>query len=619
MKITDLLDKRGIELNPKLNSKKEAIDRLVNLMDSTGNLKDKEEYKKAVVAREELSTTGIGRGVAIPHAKTVAVKKAALSAMVIKSGIDYDSLDGKPSKLFFMIAAPEGENNLHMEVLARLCTILMEEEFKNTLINAKDKEEFVKLIEDKENEKIAEENKNEQKCKYRVLAVTACPTGIAHTFMAAESLENKAKEMGISIKVETNGATGAKNVLTKEEIEKAEGIIVAADKKVHMARFDGKRVVQTKVASGIHNAEELIEEAVSGKAPVYRHNANNEEEEAFRGKETVGREMYKHLMNGVSYMLPFAIGGGILLSLAPLLGNYSINQAFLEVLMKIGNGTFGLMLPVLAGYIAMSIGDRAALAVGFAGGLLASFGGSGFLGAALAGFIAGYLVLVLKKLFSKLPSSIEGIKPIFLYPFFGILLTGLIVIFLINPPVACFNNIMANILNSMGVVSKIVLGGILGAMMVIDMGGVINKLAYIFGIASLVNGPSEIMASVMIGGMVPPLVIALSTTFFKNRFTKEERRLGLRNYLMGLAFITEGAIPFAKKDPLSIIPACVIGSAIAGALSMTFGCSLRAPHGGIFILPIITNPLGYLIALVTGSILGMLVPGTTRILSFKRK
>lgn len=616
MKITDLLNKSGIELIKGIESKEEAINKLVNLMDSTGNLKDKEAYKKAVLERESLSTTGIGDGIAIPHAKTTAVENAGLSAMVVKDGVDYDSLDGQPAKLFFMIAAPESKGDVHLEVLARLSTILMDEKFREKLINAKDKNEFLKLIDDKENEKLNADNSKEQKSGYRVLAVTACPTGIAHTFMAAESLENKGKDMGVSIKVETNGSGGAKNVLTKEEIENAECIIVAADKKVDMARFDGKRVIQTKVANGIHKAEALINEALSGNAPVYHHSGKGEEIQESNEKESIGRQIYKHLMNGVSHMLPFVIGGGILIALAFLFDDYSIdpknfgmNTPFAAFLKTVGGTAFGFMLPVLAGYIAMSIGDRPALAVGFVGGMLANQGGSGFLGALLAGFIAGYLVIVLKKLFSALPNSLEGLKPVLLYPFFGILIIGALIVFVINPPVAALNNGITNTLNGMGESSKILLGAVLGGMMAIDMGGPINKAAYVFGTASLANGQFEFMAAVMIGGMVPPLAIALCTTFFKNRFTKRERQSGLTNYIMGLSFITEGAIPFAAADPLRVIPACVAGSAVAGALSMAFGCALRAPHGGIFVLPVITNPLGYFGALVIGSLVGMIVLG----------
>ncbi|MFU7516505.1 fructose-specific PTS transporter subunit EIIC [Clostridium sp. HCS.1] len=614
MKITDLLNRKSIAINPKVNSKNEAIDKLVDLMDASGNLVDKNEYKKAVLAREELSTTGIGDGIAIPHAKTKAVKNAGLAAMIVNDGVDYDSLDGNPAKIFFLIAAPDGENNVHLEVLARLSTMLMDEKFRNALEGSKTPEEFIKLIDEFENEKV-NKVKEGSKDGYRILAVTACPTGIAHTYMAAESLEEKAKEMGVSIKVETDGSGGAKNVLTDKEIEAAECIIVAADKKVEMARFNGKKVIQTKVANGIHKSEELINRAISGDAPIYNHNGSKDMEDSTSGEnEGIGRQIYKHLMNGVSHMLPFVIGGGILIALAFLFDDYSIDPAnfgmntpFAAFLKTVGGTAFDFMLPILAGYIAMSIGDRPALAVGFVGGMLANKGGSGFLGALLAGFIAGYLIVGLKKLFEKLPNSLEGLKPVLLYPFFGILIIGAIIIFVINPPVAALNNGITNLLNNMGESSRILLGALLGGMMAFDMGGPLNKAAYVFGTASLANGQFEFMAAVMVGGMVPPLAIALCTTFFKKKFTKKERQSAVTNYVMGLSFITEGAIPFAASDPLRVIPSCVIGSAIAGALSMYFGCQLRAPHGGIFVLPVISNPLGYFIALVAGSVIGMIV------------
>ena len=614
MKITDLLNIKSIAINPKVNSKNEAIDKLVDLMDASGNLNDKNEYKKAVLAREELSTTGIGDGIAIPHAKTKAVKNAGLAAMIVNEGVDYDSLDGNPAKIFFLIGAPDGENNVHLEVLARLSTMLMDENFRNALENSKTPEEFVNLIDEFENAKV-NKVKEESKDGYRVLAVTACPTGIAHTFMAAESLEEKAKSMGVTIKVETNGSGGAKNVLTAKEIEEAECIIIAADKKVDMARFNGKKVIQTKVANGIHKAEELITKATSGDAPIYNHSGSKNSDEEISGeKESIGRQIYKHLMNGVSHMLPFVIGGGILIALAFLFDDYSINPAsfgsntpFAAFLKTVGDTAFGFMLPVLAGYIAMSIGDRPALAVGFVGGMLANSGGSGFLGALLAGFIAGYLVVGLKKLFDKLPDSLEGLKPVLLYPLFGILLIGAIITFVINPPVGALNNGITNVLNNMGGSSKVLLGAVLGGMMAFDMGGPLNKAAYVFGTASLASGQFDIMAAVMVGGMVPPLAIALCTTFFKKKFTERERQSAVTNYVLGLSFITEGAIPFAAADPLRVIPSCVIGSATAGALSMFFGCALRAPHGGIFVLPVISNPLGYFIALVVGSVVGMAV------------
>ncbi len=631
MKITDLLKKNGIALNPKIESKQEAIDKLVNLMDDTGRLRDKEAYKKAVLDRESLSTTGIGDNIAIPHAKTSAVKEAGLSAMVLTNGVDYDSLDGEPAKLFFMIAAPEGENNLHLDVLARLSMMLMDVDFKDKLINAKSVDEFLSLIDSKENDKLKAENDKQEAQKsqangYRVLAVTACPTGIAHTFMAAEALENKAKDMGITIKVETNGSGGAKNVLTDEKIANAECIIVAADKKVEMARFDGKRVIQTKVANGIHKTEELLTKATNGGAAIYHHTGGNDNKSSSTDeKEGFGRQIYKHLMNGVSHMLPFVIGGGILIALAFLLDDYNINPANfgkntpLAALIKtIGETAFGFMLPVLAGYISMSIADRPALAVGFVGGMLANLGttytsafdssvsviSGGFLGALFAGFLGGYLVLGLKKIFDKLPQALDGLKPTLLYPFFGIGLIGLIMI-LVNPFFGGINEAITHFLNSMGGTSKVLLGIIVAGMMSIDMGGPFNKAAYVFGTASLASGNFEVMAAVMAGGMVPPLAIALASTFFKNKFTNRERQSALTNYIMGLSFITEGAIPFAAADPLRVIPSCVIGSATAGALTMLFNCELRAPHGGIFVLPVIGNPLGFLGAVVVGSIVGM--------------
>lgn len=633
MKIVDLLHKQGINLNFNPSTKEQCINELVDLMDKTGNLNNKDEYKKAILAREELSTTGIGEGIAIPHGKTSAVKKASLAAAISKNGVDYDSLDGAPAKLFFMIAVPDNNDNLHLEVLARLSTILMDESFRTSLINCSDKEEFLRLIDKKEMEKFPEEvggGVNMNKKGYRVLAVTACPTGIAHTYMAAESLESKGKELGVSIKVETNGSGGAKNVLTKEEIANADCIIIAADKNVEMARFDGKKVIKTKVADGIHKATQLIEEAISGNAPVYHHSGSTGESSSDVSDESVGRQIYKHLMNGVSHMLPFVIGGGILIALAFLFdtfnpanpGGFGSGTPIAAVLMKIGGSAFGFMLPVLAGFIAMSIADRPGLAVGFVGGTLASAGvtfasafdskvpavSSGFLGALLAGFVAGYLVLGLKKLFANLPNSLEGIKPVLLYPLIGTFLIGVIILF-INPIMGVINTGISNGLNSMGGTSKILLGIVLGGMMSVDMGGPVNKAAYLFGTASLASGNFDIMAAVMAGGMVPPLVIALATTFFKNKFTEKDRQAGLVNYVMGLSFISEGAIPFAAADPIRVLPSCIAGSAVAGALSMAFGCALRAPHGGVFVIAIVTNPLAYIAAIVAGSIVGAVILG----------
>ena len=520
-----------------------------------------------------------------------------------------------------MIAAPDGANDTHLEVLSRLSTILMDEEFRNSLINATSVDEFIALIDKKESEKFPEESREVVEevvvdSKYpTVLAVTACPTGIAHTFMAAESLAKAGEKKGVSIKVETNGSSGAKNILTKEEIENATCIIVAADKNVEMARFNGKKVIITKVANGIHKADELVERASKGDAPIYNHSgdvvSNNEDNE----NESIGRKIYKHLMNGVSNMLPFVVAGGILIAVAFLIdtmlgqvggANFGSNTPVAATLKSIGDLAFSFMLPVLAGYIAYSIADRPALVVGFVGGAIAKDGGAGFLGALIAGFLAGYLVVGLKKLFSKLPQSLEGIKPVLLLPLFGTLLIGIIMTFIVLPPVVAINNAMVNFLASLGGTSKVLLGLVLGAMMAIDMGGpILNKAAYVFGVASLDAGQYEIMAAVMAGGMVPPLAIALCTTFFKNRFTKEQRESGKVNYVMGLSFITEGAIPFAAADPLRVIPACAVGSAVAGALSMLFNASLRAPHGGIFVVPVVTNPIMYLVAIVVGSIVGM--------------
>ena len=640
MRIIDLINKNSVKLNLVSKDKSNVVDELVDLVNNSGNLNNKKEYKEAILAREELSTTAIGEGVAIPHAKNKAVNKACLAAGISKEGIDYEAFDDSLSHLFFMIAAPDGANDTHLEVLSRLSTILMDEKFRNDLINASSIDEFLNLINKKEKEKFPEKEEvkevvveDKKSDLPTILAVTACPTGIAHTFMAAESLSQKAANKGISIKVETNGSAGIKNALTKEEIDNATCIIVAADKNVEMNRFNGKKVIITKVADGIHKADELIDKAVKGDAEIFCGSKGNNTEESSNEKESIGRQFYKHLMNGVSHMLPFVVGGGILIALAFLFDDYTINPAnfgmntpLAAFFKTIGGQAFGFMLPVLAGYIAMSIADRPGLAVGFVGGIIASAGytfsnlmhydaktaiSAGFLGALLAGFVGGYLVLLLKKLFSYLPNSLEGIKPVLLFPVFGILLMGLIMIS-INPIVGSVNTALNNFLASMSGTSKILLGTVLGGMMAIDMGGPFNKAAYVFGTAQLtvVNAGSEqfaIMAAVMIGGMVPPLAIALATTFFKNRFSESERKSGIVNYIMGLSFITEGAIPFAAADPLHVIPACVVGSGLAGALSMAFGCGLRAPHGGIFVLPTIINPLMYIVALVVGSVVGAIL------------
>ncbi|MBW4845798.1 MAG: fructose-specific PTS transporter subunit EIIC [Lachnospiraceae bacterium] len=628
MRISDLLKKESIELGVKVTGKEEAIDKLVGLMEAGGRLKDKAGYKEGILKREALGSTAVGDGIAIPHAKVDAVKEPGLSAMVVPEGVDYEAFDGSLSHLFFMIAAPEGEADVHLEALSRLSTLLMDPDFKSDLTNAMSKEEFLQLIDDKESERYQKkEVKAEQTKKdsrgYQVLAVTACPTGIAHTFMAAENLEQQGKKLGIALKAETNGAEGVGNALTKEEIAAADGIIIAADKKVDMGRFDGKRVVMATVTEGIQKGEELIKRAVSMETPVYHHSGSASSSES-GDQENVGRSIYKHLMNGVSHMLPFVIGGGILIALAFLFDDYSIdpsnfgkNTPLAAYLKTIGEQAFGMMLPVLAGYIAMSIADRPGLAVGFVGGLIAKMGAtfanpaggsvnSGFLGALLAGFIGGYIVIMLKKAFSKLPKSLEGIKPVLLYPLIGIFLVAVVTTF-INPFVGAINDGLTSLLNGMGGTSKIILGVVVGGMMSVDMGGPVNKAAYVFGTAQLAEGNFDIMAAVMAGGMVPPIAVALCTTFFKKKFTEKERQSGVVNYIMGLSFISEGAIPFAAADPIRVIPSCIVGSAVAGGLSMALGCTLRAPHGGIFVLPTIGNPFGYLLAIIIGSAVGCLV------------
>lgn len=621
MKITELLDIKSIDLNVEVKSKTETIDYLVDLMAKSEKISDKEEYKRGVLAREELTTTGIGEGIAIPHAQNSAVKKAGLAAITIKDGVDYKSLDGKPVYLCFMIAAPEDGGNVHLQALAKLSALLMNEEFRNNLISAKSPKEFLAIIDQEEMKKDQQEQPVVTE-GYRVLAVTACPTGIAHTFMAAENLTKAGQELGYPLKAETNGADGAQNVLTEKEIAECDGIIIAADKNVEMARFDGKPVLSVSVTQGIQKPEELIEKIINHQVPVYHHDGSSVEEVS--SGEGTGRQIYKHLMNGVSHMLPFVIGGGILIALAFLFDDYSIdpsnfgkNTPIAAYLKTIGEQAFGLMLPVLAGYIAMSIADRPGLAVGFIGGMVAKMGctftnpvggdvNAGFLGALLAGFVGGYLVIGLKKVFSKLPHALEGIKPILLYPVIGILLVSIVTTF-INPFVGAINTALSDALNSMGGTSKILLGIIVAGMQSTDMGGPINKASYVFATSQLAEGNYEIMAAVMAGGMIPPLAIAISTTFFKNRWTKDEQNSGLVNYVMGLAFISEGAIPFAAKDPLRVIPSCIVGSAVAGALSMAFGCTLRAPHGGIFVLPTIGNALMYAVAIIVGAVVGGLI------------
>lgn len=627
MRITDLLKSESIALGQKPADKQSAIRQLADLMAASGNLSDKEQYLKDVFTREASGTTGLGDGIATPHAKSTGVKEAGLAAMTVPAGMDFESMDGKPARLFFMIAAPDSANDAHIQILQQLAMMIMDPDFKEALIAAKTKEEFLHLIDLKEDGKFeapkAEAAASEGEAvdaapasdHIQILAVTACPTGIAHTFMAAESLEQHAKKRGISIKVETNGSGGAKNILTDAEIAAADGIIVAADKNVAMARFNGKKVVITKVADGINKADELIDRALKGDAPVYHASGSDTEESAADVQgESLGRQIYKHLMNGVSHMLPFVVGGGILIALAFLFDDYSIdpknfgsNTPLAKFFKDIGGASFGFMLPVLAGFISMSIADRPGLAVGFVGGALAGTTGSGFLGALIAGFLGGYIVNFLKKASKCLPESLEGIKPMLIYPFFGILIMGFISLFIITPPVSAINGWMVDTLKNMDPSARIFMGMIVAGMMAVDMGGPINKAAYVTGTGLLASGEFHVMAAVMAGGMVPPLAIALCTTFFKNRFTESERKAGITNYVMGLSFITEGAIPFAAADPLRVIPACVVGSAVTGALTMAFDCTLRAPHGGIFVVPTIGNPLMYLVSILVGAVVGCVI------------
>ena len=628
MKIADLLAKESIDLQAKVGSKTEALEHLVTLMAKSGKLADKAEYKRCVLAREEEGSTGIGEGIAIPHAKTNAVKAPGLAAMIVSEGVDFASLDDQPAKLFFLIAAPDTEDNVHLDVLSRLSTLLMDEEFTTALYAAKSPKEFLGIIDKFEADKLAEEAEEAAEqaaeapvAERLVLAVTACPTGIAHTYMAAEALQNMAEKMGVTMKVETNGSGGVKNKLTAEEIAAAEGIIVACDKNVPVERFAGKPVIFVKVADGINKPKELIEAILEGKAAIYEGKSEEKQSEAEPTKESTGRQIYKHLMNGVSHMLPFVIGGGILIALAFLLdmefagtakfGSGTPAAAFFK---NVGGMAFSMMMPILAGYIAMSIGERPGLMLGIVGGFLAASGGSGFFGALFAGFIGGYLVLALRKLFSALPDSLEGLKPVLLYPVCGLVLMGVLMTYVINPPTAAFNNWLAATLASMSTVSKVLLGFILGGMMSIDFGGPINKAAYVFGTASLAAADgsavsSAIMASVMVGGMVPPLAISLSTMLFKNKYTARERQSGITNVIMGMSFITEGAIPFAASDPLRVIPCCALGSAIAGALSQYFGCSVPAPHGGVFVFGVVQNWPMYFAALLVGSLVAAVLLG----------
>lgn len=626
MTIRDLLAAESINLNGTPAGKTEALNQCIDLMAKSGKIADVEKYRKGVFAREEEGTTGIGMGIAIPHCKSDAVTKAGLAAMVVKDGVDFESLDGTPAKIIFLIAAPNTEDNVHLQVLSKLSVMLMDEQFTNSLINAGSVDEFLNIIDSAEKAKDEKEAAKEAKEKEPVevkkddvfiVAVTACPTGIAHTYMAAEAIEKKAKELGYQVKVETRGSAGAKNVLTDDEIAKATGVIVACDTNVPTDRFDGKKVIECQVSDGINKTEELVKRIAAGDAPVFKASGKKEaSHSSIGGKESIGHQIYKHLMNGVSHMLPFVVGGGILIAIAFLIDGFSVDLNSLPAdqranfgtitqgaaLFKgIGGTAFGFMLPILAGFIAMSIADRPGLAVGFVGGSIAANGTSGFLGALVAGFVAGYIVNLLKKIFSKLPESLDGVKPVLLYPLLGIFLIGVIMQFVVEPPIGALNTAINNGLNGLNGASAVVLGVLLGGMMAIDMGGPVNKAAYVFGTASIAAGNYNIMAAVMIGGMVPPLAIALATIFFKDKFTAEERKAGPTNFIMGLSFITEGAIPFAASDPLHVLPACAVGSAVAGGLSMAFGCTLMAPHGGIFVVPTIGNPLMYLVALVIGS------------------
>lgn len=623
MKIVDLLKVESIDLKAKPQDKAAALEHLITLMERGGNIADKEEYKACVLRREEEGSTGIGEGIAIPHAKTSAVKAPGLAAMLVQDGVDFDSLDGEPAKLFFLIAAPDTEDNVHLDVLSHLSMLLMNDDFRSELLKAGSAKEFLSVIDKYENEKFEDEDEAAApQAQRKVLAVTACPTGIAHTYMAAEALQEMAGKLGVAMKVETNGSGGVKNKLTAKEIEEAEGIIVAADKNVPVERFAGKPVIFVKVADGINKPKELIEEILSGKVPAYAGKGGSEAEgEAAEAKESLGRQIYKHLMNGVSHMLPFVIGGGILIALAFMFdmefagtAKFGSGTPLAAFFKNIGGLAFSMMMPILAGYIAMSIGERPALMLGIVGGFLAASGGSGFFGALFAGFLGGYLIIALRKALSVLPDSLEGLKPILLYPVLGLLIMGVLMTYVINPPTAAFNQWLAGALAGMSTTSKVLLGFVLGGMMSIDFGGPLNKAAYVFGTASLAAADgsavsSEIMASVMIGGMVPPIAIALSTLLFSDKFTAKERQSGLTNFIMGLSFITEGAIPFAASDPLRVIPTCALGSAMAGALSMAFGCSVPAPHGGVFVFGVVQNWPMYFVALAAGSVVAAVLMG----------
>ncbi len=627
MRITDLLDKRSISLTASPKSKSEALDQAVELMVKSGKINNKEAYRKQVYAREEESTTGVGEGIAIPHGKCSAVNAPRLSAMVIKDGVDFDSLDGEPVKILFMIAAPDTKDNVHLDVLSKLSVLLMNDEFVAKLYDAKDVDEFLSIIDSADDEAKSINDRLEAAAGASILAVTSCPTGIAHTYMAAEGLEKAASKAGCSIKIETRGSAGAKNVLTDEEIANAQCIIVAADSQVPMDRFDGKKVIECQVSDGINKADELIKRALDGNAPVYRAKGDTSHNTEAKKSGSVGHQIYTQLMNGVSHMLPFVVGGGILIAIAFLIdglcvdmnalseaerSNFGMITPVAALFKTIGGAAFGFMLPILAGYIAMAIGDRPALALGFVGGYIAANGKSGFLGALVAGFIAGYLIVLLRKLCDRLPEALEKIAPVLIYPVVGILVIGLFMTYIVEPVMGGINMGLNSFLAGMGSTSRVLLGFILAAMMAIDMGGPFNKAAYVFGTASIAAGNYDIMAAVMIGGMIPPCAIALATLLFKDKFTKEERDAGPTNFIMGLAFITEGAIPYAAADPIHVLPACIAGSGVAGAISMLFKCTLMAPHGGIFVFPVVGNALFYLVALVAGTIVSTVLLGVLK-------
>lgn len=637
MRIRDLLAPESICLNGTATDKKDVLNQMVDLMAASGKISDKENYLAAVFAREEEGTTGVGEGIAIPHGRCTGVSNPGLAAMVLPAGVEYESLDDEPVNLIFLIAAPEGAGNVHITILSKLSMMLMDEEFTAALKNAKSVDEFLEIIDKAETEKddadaekeraaqeinlAADRAKAEQKL---ILAVTACPTGIAHTYMAAENIEKAAKKKGYLVKVETRGSGGAKNVLTEEEIEAADGIIVAADTNVPMDRFDGKKLIECQVSHGINKADELINEIVDGGAEVYKSSARVQKQSSKAATGGAGHTLYKHLMNGVSHMLPFVVGGGILIALAFLIDGVAVDLNALSAAERadfgsitpvaatfksIGGTAFGFMLPILAGFIAMSIADRPGLVAGFVGGAIAANGTSGFLGALVAGFLAGYLVNLIKKACEKLPNSLDGIKSVLLYPVFGVLFIGLAMSFIIEPVVGVINTALNTGLGNLNGVNAVLLGAILGGMMSIDMGGPFNKAAYVFGTASITSGNYNIMAAVMVGGMVAPTAIALATILFKNKFTEQERKSGPTNFVMGCSFITEGAIPFAASDPLHVLPSCIIGSALAGALSMAFGCTLMAPHGGIFVFPVVGNPLMYVVALLAGTVVSAVLLG----------